>query len=191
MSKADLANWDSVLGHRSLRWGGMIGDVVSEKERWDLELPEGLHLGKVVFHGGTCFAYANDRAIHSVDIDTGLVSWRSGLPDKQVRVSHMNSLAHYLIVETFVLQSDTGEILADLRDYTGGLSMQAGTPVEVFGNNVYKVINAKQVPGKVLKFSTDKKEAEIIDTGVLNLCMPSEESILGWRENNGALVLAR
>ncbi len=191
MSSVDLLNWDTVLGHRSLRCGGKVGGVLEEKECWSLELPEGLHLGKVVFQGDTVFAYADDRAVYSIDIDTGEIKWCSGLPDKQVRVSHINSSPQFLVAENFVLRNDTGEICADLRDYTGGLQLQAGTPIEVFENDVYKVINVKQSPGKVLKYSIDKGEAEIVDTGVLNLCMPDGNSILGWMKQDDGLVLAK
>lgn len=186
-----MENWDSILGHKSLRCGGKKGGLISKKEKWVVNLPIGLTLGKVVFHGNSVFAYSDDHTIHSIDMNSGATNWSASLPDKDVPVIHMHANDISLIVEFFVFNSGNGELVADLRGSVGDMSLQSGMATEISANFLYKVVDPKNEPGKILRFNLKNREATILETGVLNLLMPDSESILGWKDDKGRLALTR
>lgn len=180
-----------MYGARSLRWGSRIGGIVDSREKWSAEVSEGISSGMVVTLNGYCYALGSYGTLHAIDLESGKIKWKLKIPVEGIRVTDIRVVEGYLVVEFFVIDLNSHEICADLRDYVGSLPIKNATPVEIHDSRIFRVINAKLAPGKVLVFDLMSKESEVIDIGMMNLCMPDASSILGWKKEGDSYLLSK
>jgi outer membrane protein assembly factor BamB len=186
-----MMNWDTADGYRALRWGNLNGGLVDQREKWVANIPVGLSGGLVLVFGNTCYVYGDDHVVHSIGLDNGIVNWSTKLDHYKLLSLHgFYGTDSFLIAGTYVLDIVTGDVLTELGSHTKHIADLGHTPTEIHEGKIYKPINTKQVPGEILVYDLESKKPQIIDIGMLNLCMPEAGIAYGWKQEGDGYTLS-
>jgi len=183
-------DWNTINGYQESRFGGGEGGIVQDQEIWQANIPVGLTFGRVLIIGNTCYVYGDTHTIYSIQLETGTLNWSCNIPEDRLMTFSICGVEGYIVVESYVIDSNKGEIYADLRDYTGELLIAEGEGIAIHGSRVYKQIDSIELPGLVLVFNLDTKDHEVINTGMIGGLMPRND-LIGWKHEEEGYSLSK
>jgi outer membrane protein assembly factor BamB len=186
-----MMNWDTADGYRALRCGNLNGGLVDQSEKWVTRIPVGLSFGIVLVIGDRIYAFGDNNTVHSLNSNNGSINWSTSLEQNGLfGFQSFCGSSDYLLIGSYVLKASTGELITELSEHTKHIAALQKTPTEIHDGKIYKPINTKHAPGKILVFDLDSKLSEIIDTGMLNLCMPEAGIAYGWKQEDDGYTLS-
>ena len=191
MTNELLPNCSSVHGTRSLLWGGESGGIAGDQSPWAVQLPEAVAFGVAVTSKGYCYVLGSYGTLHAINVESGQSDWTLSLPLEGIKVSDFRVVEDFLIVEFFIINLETRTIDVDLRKCVKDFALKSGSPIEVQDSKIYRVVDSKLAPGKILVFDLESRKSTLIDVGMINLCMPDANNIVGWRKEANTHVLSK
>lgn len=183
-------NWDSTDGYRSLRWGNTVGGLIDTKPAWQIWLPKGMFDGQVLILGDRCYAMDDRYTLHALELNSGEEIWNLVLENNgYLGLSYFKSTEKYLHVGSYVIDAEKGKLVDDLSHLTGDIDLSEGEPSELHNGKIYSQINSEHSPGKILVLEPESGSAEMIDIGMVALCMPEDYITYGWKRINDDYIL--
>ncbi len=183
-------SWNSVNGYRQLHWGNTVGGLIDPDPIWKKRLPAGISHGQVLISDDQCYAMDSQHKIHSISLSDGQDNWNLKLePNDYFMLSNIFSMDKYLLAGSYVIDTEKGKLVNDLSQLTGDLVLSNGSPSELHNGKIFMQINGAEAPGKILIYEPAVDHAEIVDIGIVNLCMPDENITYGWKPTGDGYIL--
>jgi outer membrane protein assembly factor BamB len=182
-------NWNTLFGYEMRRCGSYQAGIPKNHPDWCFNVSSGFCSGNIVCYQDKGYLHTDDHHIIALNLNSSEVIWEIKAPEGLAGCLAMNATKDYLVVEQYVFDVHTGDLLIDYFEACEGAFLK-GMVLEIVDDLIIKAIDpSKREEDKIL-IDVANKNITFAKFGFAAFSLiENNRSVVGQKNRDGVFYL--